>query len=322
MMAREGKAAPTKAQLRARAQCRSAVLRAVLQLLFLVLAPGAFSSAFNGVKYLLGQVGSLQVVELSSFLLTLLALLAYTVVAGRFFCGYACAFGTVGDALFWLFAPLRKALRVPALNAAPGWLQAALRMLKFVLLGAIALLCLGGAWGAVSGHSPWTAFGLIAGGTFSGLDALGLGLLACIFVLQGLFERSFCRYLCPMGAVFALMPVLPFSQFKRVRGRCGLRPCNRCLHGCPMGIYPDADAGCSGECIACGKCAGACPLANVGVLGLEPAAAQAGDPAPEGTGSRTLRPKPRLKGSEPALVLAKAAVLLAVMWACGLVRSF
>lgn len=315
MMAREGKEAPTKAQLRARAQRRSAALRAVLQLLFLVLAPGAFSSAFNGVKYLCTQVGSLQVVELSSFLLTLLALLAYTVVAGRFFCGYACAFGTVGDALFWLFTPLRRALRVPALNAAPAWLQTALRMLKYVLLGAIALLCLGSAWGAVSGHSPWTVFGLMAGGTFTGLDALGLGLLACIFVLQGLFERSFCRYLCPMGAVFALMPVLPFSQFKRVRGRCGSKPCNRCLHGCPMGIYPDADAGCSGECIACGKCAGACPLANVGVLGLEPA-------APEGTAARTPQRKPRLKGSEPALVLAKAAVLLAVMWACGLVRSF
>lgn len=316
MMAREEKRELTKAQLRARAQRRSADLRLLVQLLFLVLAPGAFSSAFNGVKYLFGQVGSLQAVELGSFLVALLALLAFTVVAGRFFCGFACAFGTVGDLLFRLFTPVRKLLRAPSLNAAPGWLQSGLRALKYVLLAAIALLCLGSAWGAVSSHSPWSAFGLMAGGTFSGLDALGLGLLACIFVMQGLFERSFCRYLCPLGALFALMPVLPFSQFKRVRGFCGSRPCGLCQRGCPMGIYPDAEAGCSGECIGCGACAGACPLSNVGVLGLPPAAEQGA------AATRGPRPKPRLAGNEPALVLAKAAALLAIMWACGLVRTF
>jgi len=38
---------------------------------------------------------------------------AFTVLFGRFFCGYACAFGTLGDTVYALFAPVRRALHIP-----------------------------------------------------------------------------------------------------------------------------------------------------------------------------------------------------------------
>ena len=51
---------------------------------------------FSGIKSVLTQIGAGNPIAWSSFLTVLLALCAYTIVFGRFFCGYACAFGTAG----------------------------------------------------------------------------------------------------------------------------------------------------------------------------------------------------------------------------------
>ena len=85
--------------------------------------------------------------------------------------------------------------------------------------------------------------------------------LACIFCY-----RSFCRFLCPLGAIFSLMPVLPFSTIRRDRDAC-LKGCSLCTRSCPAAIeLPDIHSedvtNLSGECFQCGNCVYHCPKAN------------------------------------------------------------
>ena len=74
-------------------------VRAVIQLLYFLFIPSAYTAAFNGVKYIFTQMGAKSHLELTSFVVTLIALCLFTVVFGRFFCGFACAFGSLGDAV-------------------------------------------------------------------------------------------------------------------------------------------------------------------------------------------------------------------------------
>ena len=88
-----------KAAQRARAMRIHRIVRWCVQIGFFVLAPSIFSATFNGVKYLATQIGVRQAAEPTSFVVLLVAMLAFTILSGRFFCGYACAFGTLGDAV-------------------------------------------------------------------------------------------------------------------------------------------------------------------------------------------------------------------------------
>ena len=68
-----------------------------------ILFPSMFTAAFNGVKYIFTQIGSGNRIELTSFVAVLLMLCVYTMIFGRFFCGFACAFGSFGDAMHALY---------------------------------------------------------------------------------------------------------------------------------------------------------------------------------------------------------------------------
>lgn len=67
-----------------------------------------------------------------------------------------------------------------------------------------------------------------------------------------------------MGAVFALMPVLPFLSLHRDRPEC-VRKCARCTKSCPANIElpTDGSMAVSGDCFQCGKCIGQCPVENI-----------------------------------------------------------
>ena len=86
-------------------------VRLAIQILFFLLFPSTFTSAFNGVKYIFTQIGLGSSVALNSFLAVLIALCVYTIVFGRFFCGYACAFGTMGDLLHKLYLFICKKMK-------------------------------------------------------------------------------------------------------------------------------------------------------------------------------------------------------------------
>ena len=249
------------------------VLRIGIQIMFFVLAPGLFAAAFNGVKYLFTQIGALQAFEPTSFVIVLVALLAFTMVFGRFFCGYACAFGALGD---WIYTVVHGVLsKTPLRNARiPEPAMKVLSLVKYAVAAAIGVACVVGVWADLSGYSPWVAFAGFTSGSLDGIRKGAFVLLGLCLVGMMLSERFFCRVLCPMGAVFALMPVLGVSSFTRTRSHCAHK-CGQCREVCPVGLWPDADTLSHGECIACGRCADVCPLSNVNLVAVAKPAGKA-----------------------------------------------
>lgn len=100
----------TAAQQRQRDKKRRTWLRTGVQLFFFVSMPGAFVAGFSGVKQIFLHIGAGEVLSVDSFTLSLLGLCGFTLLFDRFFCGYACAFGSLGDAVWALSGLIQKKL--------------------------------------------------------------------------------------------------------------------------------------------------------------------------------------------------------------------
>ena len=252
----------TAAQARKRQQQRMVWLRRGIQLFFFLLAPSLFTGAFSGVKYLFAQIGRSQPFQLVSFVKTLVGLLLLTVLLGRWFCGWVCAFGSLGDWVQSLSQRLQKKIK-RKLPPMPDRAKQALSYLPFCILTAIVVLCAAGWYGKLSGWSPWDVFSMVTSLNLrlSGY-ALGLALLLLILLGMAWVPRFFCRFLCPMGAVFRLLPILPWAVLRRDRNSC-LRGCSACTRSCPMDLSIGQEQN-AADCIRCGKCTGVCPKGNLG----------------------------------------------------------
>ncbi len=295
--------------------------RLVIQILFLVLAPQTFSLAFAGVKQLFVSLGKLEAFEANTFLILMLVLLVFTVVFGRFFCGYVCAFGTVGDVLYKIVDfPLKKLhVKRPKL---PTAVENALRCLKYVVLAFFLVTSLIGLSSVVSVYSPWTAFGRLLSANFLELNVVGLALLVIIAIGMICKERFFCEFLCPMGAVFSLLPMLPFFRARRHLPTCD--ECGACKRNCPVHVIVPNDGALAGECIACGRCVPACPHECVGMcsaktLEARMEAAIAADVADEDAAKGAPAHRPVWLKAQTPLVVVLAAVLLGVFALLGAV---
>jgi len=256
----------TPAQQKARRRRQNALLRNVIQVFFFLMMPGAFVAGFSGVKSIFQKVSEGSVLELNSFVMALIGLSVFTIVFGRFFCGFACAFGTFGDFIYWLSGKIQKKLfRRKKQYSLPERLSPWIQKIKFVILALIVLTCATGGYDALAQYNwnPWSVFSFITALRFN-LDGYMIGavILAAIIVGMALKERFFCQFLCPMGAVFALLPQLPFAWLQRDADNC-IKNCRACQTRCPVDIRLETDGFRNGECIGCEKCAGVCPKGNL-----------------------------------------------------------
>ncbi len=241
-----------------------------IQGMFFLLAPSSFATGFMGLKTLLMQINVMNThrgydFEVMSFTVFLVLLLLLTVVLGRFFCGYVCSFGLLGDAVYAAGDALAKKLGIRR-KPLPAKVELALRGIKYVVLVAICAAVLMGFYTAINNNSPWTVFGKLANLSVSGVTAVGAVLLGLAVVGMLLKERFFCEFLCPLGALFSLMPTLPTGRMRRQRPKCR-KNCAACKHACPVSIEPKGRL-LAGECIMCNGCADVCPQQNV-TCGLE-----------------------------------------------------
>ncbi|NLI54660.1 MAG: FMN-binding protein [Clostridiales bacterium] len=238
--------------------------RRVIQTAAFIVFPGLFISTFSAMKTIYTAVigGTFSLAANAGQVILVAAMLLITAMMGRFFCGFLCAFGSMGD-FFWLVGSRLK-LRRPAISVKA---DRALKRLKYILLFGIVLL--GWTFGVSlpSGTgNPWTVFGMYATwkgwADLTGWLSIGALLLSGIVAGSMYIERFFCRYLCPLGAVFAIVSRFRLYRIRKPMQNCG--SCQACTKRCAMGIpLYGMSTVTDSECIDCMKCVDVCPKDNV-----------------------------------------------------------
>ena len=191
-------------------------------------------------------------------------LAALGLLVGRFICGWLCLFGLIQELLYKI--PLPK-LKVPKK------LDRVLRYLKYAVL-LILVFLLPFFWRSELGvGEPFFCKYLCPVGTLEGGVPLVLlqeqlksaagflfrwkfALMALVLLSSVYIHRPFCKYLCPLGAFYALFQKVSFLRLKLDGEKCV--SCGKCEKICPMGVTVTRDPN-SAECIRCGACVRACP---------------------------------------------------------------
>ena len=236
-------------------------------------------------------------------------LLLFGLTLGRTVCGWLCPMGLLQELLHRLPTPkIRKSAATRALSllkyavllvfviALPLWygLRQGLPVPAFCKY-----LCpagtLEGAVGLLSHPRNADLFPLL-GLPFTRklviLLAVGLG---CVFCY-----RAFCRFLCPLGAIYSLFSRLALIGVKVDAAGCV--GCGACARVCPMDVRLAGDR----ECIHCACCVDACPT---GAISLKAGRVILHGPGEESAqGAQKRRRRGRLLWAA-ALILLCAALL-------------
>ena len=246
------------------------LIRAAVQLVFFIAAPALFSTAFAGIKSVFQAIAAHQPITWNSFLDITGVLLLITVFFGRHFCGYACAFGSLGDVLYEATVFIRsKNFHKKKRHGYPEEVVRILQKVKYILLAFILLSILAGWYPKLQGMSPWDVFSMLTARRLPNASyKIGIVLLILIMIGMCTQERFFCQFLCPMGAVFAMMPIFPSALFHRDRSKCPSK-CGACKKRCPAHLDIDGDTPLSGECICCHACQAVCPRQNIQIGEVE-----------------------------------------------------
>ncbi len=242
------------------------ILRILSQIIFFIFLPALFISTFAGIKQIYISIINQNFDFFKSLpqLIEVIAIIPLTVLAGRFFCGWMCAFGAMGDFIY-LLSP--KAIRKKFRTGEKA--DKTMKLIKYAVLVLLVIFVwtLGSKVFKIS--NPWDAFGMLltVGKSFDLSYVMtyltpAFIILIAIIIASFFFERFFCRYLCPLGAIFAITSKLRITSIKKNREKCG--NCRICTNNCPMGIplYQE-DKIKSIECINCFECISSCPRKNV-----------------------------------------------------------
>ena len=177
----------------------------------------------------------------------------FGITLGRFWCGWACPFGSVQDVV------MRIRRRSDIANLPPVPWTKYLVFIGIFVAAWIALdtlfckVCPAGSLFAAIPHrfiSPELSFG-----TFFWVHIATLVVALITFYFIG---RFWCRYWCPLGAIFGLFNRVSFLKVKLDVDKCN--NCEKCLGVCPTSIQKPEDIGNATDCIQCGKCIDSCPV--------------------------------------------------------------
>ena len=239
-------------------------IKVVIQILSFALIPGLFEGEFAAVGNIVSCIykGNISWESVKYSVWMLVATVPATVLVGRFFCGFFCSFGAVQD-LLWLGSHRLRALFPGKRNLKKA--DRIFRFAKYAVLFYFIIFIWSGVT-AVKTAGPWQVFGqYVSFGHWPGLKLLlsvGGVLLLLIFIGSLFVQRFFCRYFCPMGAIYSLISQTSFLKIDKPRKECG--KCHLCTSKCTMGMdLTKKDRIAGGECISCQKCVSWCPKGNV-----------------------------------------------------------
>jgi len=188
-------------------------------------------------------------------------LLTIGVVFGRFICGFVCPMGLVQDLMYRIKAP-KLVLRLRFLR----YVKYAVLVIFVIVLPLVIrheLSGLGQPWfcmiicpsGMLFGAIPLLAINEFLRQFTGGLFILKLCIAVGLLSISVFVFRFFCRVLCPLGAIYALMNKIALLHMRCDKEKCV--SCGKCAIVCHVKIEPDTKPN-SPECVRCGKCVNAC----------------------------------------------------------------
>ncbi|MBZ9623357.1 4Fe-4S binding protein [Clostridium sp. FP2] len=235
------------------------IFRLIIQLILFVLSPGLFILAFSGFKSIYQMIikGNFNFLQAFPSLVEFTTVIIITIVLGRFFCGWVCAFGTYNDLLHLLSKNVFK------INFKVNEkVDAVLKYAKYLVLILLVVIVWSMGSKVLETTSPWDAFAQITNFP-QVLSDYTIGFILLVLITIGAFfiERFFCRYLCPLGAVFNIFSSIGILKIKKPTDKCG--KCRLCTNNCSMGLsLYKVESIRGGDCINCLKCIEACPRKN------------------------------------------------------------
>ena len=220
--------------------------------------PGAIGSC---------PIGSLQAVigskkfSISYYVIGIIILIG--ALFGRLVCGLLCPFGFVQDLLYKIPTPKFKI---------PAKLDRVLRYMKYLILLTFVILLPMFLVDAFGNGAPYFCKLICPAGTLGGAlpllakneglrSTIGflffwkLSILIVVVALSIFTYRPFCKYICPLGALYSFFNKVGFYKMEFVSDKCV--NCGLCERACKMDISVRANPN-SLECIRCGACTAAC----------------------------------------------------------------
>ena len=184
------------------------------------------------------------------------------VLLGRFICGFLCPFGWFQELLHKLPTKKLSTRRLRPLT----YLKYAVLLVMVVLLPALAVnevgmgdpffckyLC---PQGVLEGAIPLSLTNAGIRAALGTLFTRKLSILLAVAVLSVVFYRPFCKWLCPLGAFYALLNKVSLFQMQVDPNKC--ISCGKCAKACQMDVDITKTPNHT-ECIRCGMCVRACP---------------------------------------------------------------
>ena len=183
---------------------------------------------------------------------------------GRFVCGFLCPFGLIQDLLFKI--PFVKKIRKLPGEKGLRWLRFAFLAIFVILLPmfVIDITGLGEPWfckficpvGTLEGGVPLVLLNSAMRGAAGFLFKWKLLILIITLLSSIVIFRPFCRYVCPLGAIYGIFNKISFYNFKIDSKKC--TKCGACQKVCKLDI-PVWQNPNSMDCIRCGDCKAICP---------------------------------------------------------------
>ena len=193
-------------------------------------------------------------------------LLLYGLLLGRLICGFLGPFGLIQELLYKIRTPkLRKSRFTRVLS-----------FFKYVLL--VIVIAIPVIYAGIPSFCKYVCpAGTVEGAVsllanIKNADLYGmLGYLftwkfclLVIFVVASTFiYRFFCRFICPLGAIYSLFNRFSLLGVKLDKNKC--IDCGLCIQGCKMDIKHVGDH----ECINCGECISVCPVQAISWKGSQ-----------------------------------------------------
>ncbi len=183
-------------------------------------------------------------------------IILFGLLLGRTICGFLCPVGLFQELIYKIKTPKLKKSKI---TKAFSYLKYALLVFLVVVLpiafsvpGFCEFICpagtLEGGVGLLSNPANADTLGMLGP-----LFTWKFTLLVVIVVASIFIYRAFCRFLCPLGAIYGFFCRIAMLGIKLDKDKC--TDCGLCIGVCKMDIKRVGDH----ECIHCGECIEVCP---------------------------------------------------------------